>query len=128
MTVDSISQDGASAEIYTKDQQEYVDSVKDEDLRKHLLHQVRLRDNMERDRNSFEQMLTTQVWGNIVINAKEMRKDKSEGSYYYSWQANIAMAFFDQFMNDHEGALTTRQLHEVSNKAAKRFLDQLLIK
>lgn len=57
---------------------------------------------------------------------EEFRKDNSEGSYYYAWQANIAMAFFDQFLNDHEGVLTQRQLSEVANKAAKRFLDQLI--
>jgi hypothetical protein len=57
----------------------------------------------------------------------ELQKDKSEGSYYYAWQSNIAMAFFDQFLNDHEGLLTTRQLHEVSNKAAKRFLEAFIV-
>lgn len=55
-----------------------------------------------------------------------MREDKTEGSYYYSWQANIAMSFFDQFLNDHEGVLTQRQVSEVANKAAKRFLDLLI--
>lgn len=55
-----------------------------------------------------------------------LSENKSEGSYYYSWQANIAMAFFDQFINDHEGSLTQRQLSEVSNKAAKKFLDLLI--
>lgn len=40
--------------LFTKEQKEYVDSVAEEDLRSHLLHQVRLRDNMEKDRDAFE--------------------------------------------------------------------------
>lgn len=40
--------------IFTKEQIDYVNGVKDEDLRSALLHQVRLRDNMESDRNAFE--------------------------------------------------------------------------
>lgn len=42
--------------IFTKEQQDYVASVSDENLRSHLLHQVRLRDNMESDRNAFEKL------------------------------------------------------------------------
>lgn len=57
---------------------------------------------------------------------EELKKDKSEGSYYYGWQSNIAMAFYDQFMNDFEGTLSQRQLSEVANKSAKRFLDSLI--
>jgi len=43
-----------SKNLYTKEQRDYVDSIDDKDLRTHLLHQVRLRDNMEKDRNAFE--------------------------------------------------------------------------
>lgn len=28
----------------------------------------------------------------------ELSKDKSEGSYYHSWQSNIAMAFVDELV------------------------------
>ena len=41
-------------ELYEKDVIDYVESVPDSDLRQHLKHQVRLRDNLRKDRDSFE--------------------------------------------------------------------------
>jgi len=49
----------------------------------------------------------------------ELRKDKSEGSYYYSWQANIAMAMYDEL----DGKATT----EECNNGAKKFLEILIM-
>lgn len=46
--------------IFTQEQIDYVNGVKDEDLRSALLHQVRLRDNMESDRNSFEKQASAE--------------------------------------------------------------------
>ena len=47
----------------------------------------------------------------------------TDPSYRESWKANIAMAFYDEgsgiTINVHEN------LHEVANKAAERFLQQL---
>lgn len=43
--------------MYTEQQINYVNSVKDEQLRSHLLHQVRLRDIMEQDRDAFERYI-----------------------------------------------------------------------
>lgn len=45
-----------SESLFTQEQFDYVMSVPDIYLRSHLLHQVRLRDNMEADRNNFEMM------------------------------------------------------------------------
>lgn len=62
---------------------------------------------------------------------REMSRDKSEGSYYYAWQANIAMAFHDEFVNMLEsGEIEAKfnnsfTFHDCCNNAAKRFLDQL---
>lgn len=42
--------------LYTEEQLNYVNSVKDAHLRDHLLHQVRLRDNLEKDRDAFEKL------------------------------------------------------------------------
>lgn len=44
-------------ELYTQEQRQYVGSLPDDPatLKKHLLHQVRLRDNLRRDRDVFEQ-------------------------------------------------------------------------
>lgn len=48
-------------DLFTKDQHDYVNRVKDEDLRYHLLYQVRLRDNMEKDRDAFERLLNSKL-------------------------------------------------------------------
>lgn len=59
-----------------------------------------------------------------------LSKDKSEGSYYYAWQANIAMAFQDEFFKMYPTPPDLKnireQMHTLSNNAAKRFLDQLI--
>lgn len=62
---------------------------------------------------------------------QELAKDKREGSYYYSWQANIAMAFKDTYKQrfpthaDHTNAMAN--INEVANNAAKNFLDLLIM-
>jgi hypothetical protein len=61
---------------------------------------------------------------------EELRKDKSNGSYYHSWQANIAMAFkdeFDKYAKEHEieGSAKNFNTHEIANNAAKNFLNLL---
>lgn len=52
---------------------------------------------------------------------QELRKDKTEGSYYYSWQANIAVAMQDAYRD----ATDKDDIHKISNDGAKRFLDIL---
>jgi hypothetical protein len=52
-------------------------------------------------------------------------EDKSEGSYYYAWQANIAMAIKDEADIYMGNVLTPQLLHQIANDGAKRFLDQL---
>ena len=57
---------------------------------------------------------------------KALSEDKSEGSYYYSWQANIAMAFKDEWERyDEKGYCKKEHLHMVANNAAKNFLNML---
>jgi hypothetical protein len=41
--------------LYTKEQRDYVDSVKPENYKDIILHYMRMRDNITKDRNSFEQ-------------------------------------------------------------------------
>jgi len=60
------------------------------------------------------ELVNTPLTTAVSVIMQEMKKDKSEGSYYYSWQANIAMAIVDNI----EGVS-----HEDANKAAKEFLD-----
>ena len=71
-----------------------------------------------------------------------LAEDKSEGSYYYTWQANIAMAFQDLIVYNSFHAYgileerkvdnicyyTREDIHKISNQAAKNFLDLLISK
>ena len=53
---------------------------------------------------------------------KEIKNDEG---YRLGWEANIAMAFKDQFnFSGHKH--NKRVVHEVANKAAAAFLDQLI--
>lgn len=125
--------DQPNSDIYTQKQREYVDSIPNSELRSHLLHQVRLRDNMEADRDSFEKRVNEMCQAPSCMKCitSEMRKDKTEGSYYYSWQANIAMAFYDEVRDYLKGNLFDEafgddSLHTVANNSAKRVLDLLI--
>lgn len=53
------------------------------------------------------------------------RSLKKDEGYRYSWQANIAMAFYDEFRRSKPKNLT--QVHEAANKAASNFLDTLCL-
>lgn len=55
----------------------------------------------------------------IYLLCEELKKDDA---YYYSWQANIAMAFKDRFHNDY----LVKGIHEISNESAKDFLNLLI--
>jgi chromosome segregation ATPase len=58
---------------------------------------------------------------------EDLSEDKNPGSYYHSWQCNIAMSFFDVCrQNKDKVKVSTKNLHEISNKAAKNFLDLLI--
>lgn len=105
---------------------------------------VKITTESQRDKTPYEVIAQVEDLANKMYNDKppietpisravgilidELLKDKSEGSYYYSWQANIAMAFKDEWENwkkipphmDNE-----KFLHEIANQAAKNFLDTL---
>jgi hypothetical protein len=53
---------------------------------------------------------------------------QSDQGYRYGWQANIAMAFKDEWQRaaDNGGLpCTPEQIHEIANKAADNFLNLL---
>lgn len=58
---------------------------------------------------------------------KELREDEG---YYIAWQANIAMAFVDEFSrykkNHNKTTVSKVDVHEIANNAAKYFLDLLI--
>ena len=61
----------------------------------------------------------------IIVEA--LKEDQSEGSYYHSWKANIAMAFYDEFesQREPEDVKSSTTIAEIANEAADRFLEQL---
>lgn len=54
----------------------------------------------------------------INVLVEELKKDKSEGSYYYSWQSNIAMSMYD--------GLNGKITRDEANIGARRFLEILI--
>lgn len=60
----------------------------------------------------------------VLCNA--LREDKSEGSYYYSWQANIAMCMYDSFDGSEIDLIGDKNLLDICNKGAKTFLNLLI--
>lgn len=77
--------------------------------------------------------ITQQVKLSEAINTfiSALKGDASVGSYYYGWQSNLAMAFYDTFRDvanqyDGEYTLPIDDLHMVCNDAAKAFLNQLI--
>jgi hypothetical protein len=55
----------------------------------------------------------------VVHLVSELKKDEG---YYMSWQANIAMQFKDECKRQ---GVTLPGIHEISNNAAKNFIDLL---
>lgn len=56
-------------------------------------------------------------------------KLKSSEDYYYGWQSNIAMAFFDEARRQYPESICFIQdetLHKIANDAAKNFLNNLI--
>lgn len=55
---------------------------------------------------------------------------KEDKDYYYSWQANIAMAFYDEYFKLYSiEAFSSKELKEITgiaNKAADNFLKLLI--
>lgn len=49
---------------------------------------------------------------------------RDDEGYYISWKSNIAMAFYDVFIN--KSNISNQEIHKLSNQAADNFL-QLLI-
>jgi len=50
---------------------------------------------------------------------------REDEDYYTSWQANIAMAFKDEF-DRHDENIDRKKLHLIGNNAAKNFLNLLI--
>ncbi len=62
----------------------------------------------------------------IEVLCNALREDTTEGSYYYSWQANIAMSIYDSFTGSEVEFIGEKNLLDICNKGAKRFLELLI--
>jgi len=59
----------------------------------------------------------------VGILAKALREDEG---FYYSYQANIAVAFQDEFARSPLKYKNRSEVHRISNEAAKNFLNNLI--
>lgn len=50
---------------------------------------------------------------------------KTDSGYYIGWQANIAMAMYDECL-EQGSEMPKDKLHKICNDGAKRFLNQLI--
>lgn len=48
---------------------------------------------------------------------------RNDNELYYVYQANIAMAFKDEFYRNNKKYKNTEDIHEIANTAAKNFLN-----
>ena len=54
----------------------------------------------------------------------KLRKSlKEDDELYYGYQSNIAMAFYDEAIDK---GISRKKLHEISNNAAKNFINLLI--
>lgn len=61
----------------------------------------------------------------VKVLTEELSRDEG---YFYSWEANIAMAFKDEWnwhVEKQGYPYTKEHIHEIANKAANNFLNQL---
>lgn len=88
---------------------------------------------------SVEHLRNDQIAGISVADAiarirLELLKDKEPGSYYHTWQCNIAMCFYDKVNSVYRfndlpmDTLLADNLHKMCNEAAENFLNVFLCK
>jgi len=51
---------------------------------------------------------------------------KNDEDYYYSYQANIAMAFKDEYDRNNKKYKNRKDIHDIANQAAINFLNLLI--
>ncbi len=53
---------------------------------------------------------------------------KKDADMYYSWQANIAVAFQDEYHRNNKKYKNRKDIHKIANEASKHFLNLLIRK
>ena len=65
-----------------------------------------------------------------MITKKLIKALRKDAGYFLGWQANIAMAFFDEYQRamtkNKKRYINRDELHKISNNAAKNFLNLLI--
>lgn len=64
--------------------------------------------------------------GNNMMTTELISALKNDPELYYAWQANIAVQFQDEFAKNIKFYKNKKDIHEISNNAAKNFLDLLI--
>ena len=58
---------------------------------------------------------------------KKLKKAlRDDINFYYGWQANIAIAFQDEYARSNKRYKNRQDVHDISNKAAQNFLNLLI--
>lgn len=79
--------------------------------------------------------LISQLENDMSLGALILSKALKDPDYYIAWQANIAMAFKDEWDDNFDLRVINQKMledgektsvHIIANKAAKRFLDMFL--
>ena len=60
------------------------------------------------------------------LTTKLIKALKEDKDYYYGWQANIAMAFYDEYRRCEKKYKNRKDIHRIANNAAKNFLNTLM--
>lgn len=55
-----------------------------------------------------------------------VNKLEEDQELFYGWQANIAMAFKDEYSRNDKRYKNSKDIHEIANVAAKNFLSNLI--
>ena len=110
-----------------------VESELQDKHKNHLLGEIIIQyDRLPKDRlekfNEYINKSEPTLEEAIKVLQKHLREDKSEGSYYHSWQSNIAMAFKDEINRVRPVTNNWNRdiVNDLSNQAAKNFLDNLI--
>lgn len=71
--------------------------------------------------------LVEELENNVPLAIKILKKAMNDEGYYIAWQANIAMACYDEIMSHDilSDEVSNKDVHEIANNAAKNFLNLL---
>ena len=73
--------------------------------------------------NKLKIMTVSELEVAVATLSKALRNDKD---LFYCYQANIAMAFKDEYHRKRKNYMNNKDIHDVANDAAKNFLKLLI--